>query len=249
MRPARSARRPRCGPLVGGASNRRREDRRSSAATRSEELEAPDRGHVANRLMLPSRGCSRTTHRSSSACASAIEAEAPAIEQFPAHRLVQPLDLARGGRRVRGGQEVADPVAQADPVEGHGSGPVGEPAREGLAVVGQGLLGDAVALQRLDECVAHGPSRRSRDQLRAHAEARVIVDPGDRPCTRCRPRAGPHPSRPSARAPSAAIAPSACSRSRVAGVALAWRGSRRPERSSARGARPCPRECPRSSDR
>jgi len=54
-----------------------------------------------------------------------------------------------------------------------------EPAGEDLAVVGEDLAGNAVALQRLQQRLAHRPGRRPYDQLGDHAEPRVVVDPGD----------------------------------------------------------------------
>jgi hypothetical protein len=47
------------------------------------------------------------------------------VEELAAHRLVQPLDLAGGGRRVGRRQQVADAVVVAEAVEQHrpGTGP------------------------------------------------------------------------------------------------------------------------------
>jgi len=67
---------------------------------------------------------------------------------------------------------VADPVVQAGRIERHGRGLAGEPAGEDPAVVGEDLLGDAVAAERLQERLAHGPRRRPQDELRDHAEPR-----------------------------------------------------------------------------
>jgi hypothetical protein len=97
------------------------------------ELEAPDRWDVPDPLVLPLEvvvgdpsveRCLRVLDRSGP----------PPREKLGAHRLVQPLDLASGGRRVRGGEDMADAVSQADPVERHGGRLVGEPAGEDLAV-------------------------------------------------------------------------------------------------------------------
>jgi hypothetical protein len=54
--------------------------------------------------------------------------------RYRPHRLVQPFHLAGGGRRVRGGQQVPDPVLGADPVEAHRPGSEPEPRGEDLAV-------------------------------------------------------------------------------------------------------------------
>ena len=71
--------------------------------------------------------------------------EPPALQQLLADRLVQALDLAGRCGRVRRGEQVADPVVHTDPVEGDGRRLVSEPAGEDLAVVGQDLIGRAVA--------------------------------------------------------------------------------------------------------
>ena len=67
---------------------------------------------------------------------------------------MQALDLAGGGGRIGSGEEVSDPVVEADTVEQHIGGLVGA-AGEDLAVVSEDLLGDPVGVERFQERVAH----------------------------------------------------------------------------------------------
>ncbi len=67
------------------------------------------------------------------------------LEELAAHGLVQPLDLAGGGRRVRRRQQMADAVVVADPVKQHRPGPWAEPGGEYFAVVGEDRLWYPVA--------------------------------------------------------------------------------------------------------
>ena len=66
-------------------------------------------------------------------------------EQFGAQRLVEALDLAGGRRAARRGEQVADAVLAAEAVEEHQARATPEARREHLAVVGEDLLGGAVA--------------------------------------------------------------------------------------------------------
>jgi hypothetical protein len=102
----------------------------------------------------------------------------PAEEPRP-HRLVQPLHLARGGRRVRRGQQVPDPVLRADPIKAHRSRAQPEPGCEHLAVVSQDLLRHPVLAQRRGQRVTHRPGRGPADDLGADHEPGVVIDPGD----------------------------------------------------------------------
>jgi hypothetical protein len=60
--------------------------------------------------------------------------ETPQVEELLAHGAVQPFDLAGGGRRVGGSQEVANAVVLADAVEEHVGRLVGQPRSEDLAI-------------------------------------------------------------------------------------------------------------------
>lgn len=71
--------------------------------------------------------------------------EDPSGEELLAQRAVEALDLAGRGGAARGGQSVGDPVLAADAVEERLGVGVAEACREDLPVVGQDLLGDAVA--------------------------------------------------------------------------------------------------------
>jgi hypothetical protein len=60
------------------------------------------------------------------------------VEQLPAQRLMEALDLARGGRRARRREPMRDPIAAADLVEQHlRAAP--EAIAELLAIIGQAL--------------------------------------------------------------------------------------------------------------
>lgn len=107
------------------------------------ELEAPDGRLVAQGLML-SLVVVVDDPDIESGLALFGRLEALLREELLSHRLVQPLDLARRGRRIGGGEEMTDPVVEADAIEQHVGGLVGEPAGEDLAVIGQDLFRDAV---------------------------------------------------------------------------------------------------------
>ncbi len=83
---------------------------------------------------------------------------------------MQTLDLSGGRRRIGGGEDVSDPVVEADAVEQHVGGLASQPAGEDLAVVGQDLLRYAVAIESLEERIAHRSRGRSRDDLCHHTE-------------------------------------------------------------------------------
>ena len=67
----------------------------------------------------------------------------------------------------------------ADAVEEHEARAAPEARREDLAVVGQDLLGGAVAAHRREEGLADGPGSGPGREVRADAEAAVVVDAGD----------------------------------------------------------------------
>ena len=99
--------------------------------------------------------------------------------QLLAQGLVEPLDLAGGGRGPDPGQPVGDAVLPQDPLEQHlGRAGLAKPAGELLTVIGQDLLRHPVASQRRRQPPAHRPAGRSHHDLRAHAIARVVIDPG-----------------------------------------------------------------------
>ena len=67
------------------------------------------------------------------------------VQQLELQRLVQPLDLARGGRRPGLGQPLGDAVLPADPLEQHlGRAGLDEPAGKHRAVIGEHFLGHPV---------------------------------------------------------------------------------------------------------
>ena len=73
---------------------------------------------------------------------------------------------------------MGDGVVAADPVEEHFPA-LAEPVGELLAIVGQYLIGDAIAAQGLGEGQAHRPPGRFRDDPGGDAEPGVVIDPGD----------------------------------------------------------------------
>jgi len=77
---------------------------------------------------------------------TAFDAKTVALRRLWWNRSILPV-----GRRADSGVSVRDAVLAADPVEQdlHGQGT--EAAREDLAVVGQDLIGDTVAVQRCCE--------------------------------------------------------------------------------------------------
>jgi hypothetical protein len=105
--------------------------------------------------------------------------ERPIGQELPAEALVEALDLAGGGGRSDRGVTMGDAVLPADPVEHdfHRLGP--EPSGEALAVVGQDLVGNPVATKRPHQHLTHGLGGRPAHQTRGHAEAAVVVHPGD----------------------------------------------------------------------
>ena len=91
---------------------------------------------------------------------------------------MEPLDLARGGRRPRRGQQVLDAVLPADPIEQHLTGAGPEPAGEHLAVVGQDLGRHTMRAHRQRQRLTRRPGRRPGHDQRRDAEPRVVIDPG-----------------------------------------------------------------------
>jgi hypothetical protein len=144
----------------------------------SGELEAADRGDVADALVL-AVGVVVADPCVEGPLRVAETDQARLGKELLAHGLVEPLDLAGGRRRIRRSEDVADPVVMTDPVEEHHRGLGRTLAGEDLAVVGEDLLGDPVAAQGLDQRITDGLGRRSHHELGADAEPRVIVDPGD----------------------------------------------------------------------
>lgn len=92
---------------------------------------------------------------------------------------MEALDLAGGGRRVGLGQPLGDALLPADALKQHLTVGRVEPAGEDLAVIGQQLLRNAVALQRRGEHAAHRASGGVGDQSGGHTEPGVVIDPGD----------------------------------------------------------------------
>jgi hypothetical protein len=76
-----------------------------------------------------------------SAWAASTEAKTPADEELGPQRLVETLELARGGRRAGRREQVADAVLPAYAVEEHLAGAGAEAPGEDLAVVGEDLIG------------------------------------------------------------------------------------------------------------
>ena len=101
------------------------------------------------------------------------------VQQFVLQGLVQPLDLARGGRRPGPSPPGGDAVLPADPLEQHlGRAGLDEPAGEHGAVIGEYLLGHPVDGHRLHESPADrpggGPPHRGGDD----AVPGMVIDPG-----------------------------------------------------------------------
>ncbi len=105
------------------------------------------------------------------------EAVVVGCEELGSQGAMEPLDLAGRGRRVRGGQQVPDPVFVADPVEQHGARSEPEAGGEYFAVVRQDLIGHPVGAHGEAQRVAHRAGRGPGDEPRAHAEPRVVIDP------------------------------------------------------------------------
>lgn len=99
------------------------------------------------------------------------------VEEFTPQRLMEPLDLARRGRRRRLGQPVRDPVLPADPVEQHLT-TTAEPGGELLAVVGQHLFRYPEHLQGPGKGRADRPSGRPLDHRRDHAVPGMVIHSG-----------------------------------------------------------------------
>ncbi len=93
---------------------------------------------------------------------------------------MQPLHLARRGRRPRRGQQVLGSRSprRSGRTTPHWPTPRPEPTGEHLPVVGQDLLRDAMATQRGQQRLTHRPGGGPRDQHRRHHEPGVVVDPG-----------------------------------------------------------------------
>ena len=92
---------------------------------------------------------------------------------------MEALDLAGRGRLPHAGEAVGDALLAADAVEEDLGRPRSVAAGEDLAVVGQDLVGDAVALKGGEEHAADGPRDRPVHESGRDAEAAVVVDPGD----------------------------------------------------------------------
>src|SRR3546814_20935162 len=75
--------------------------------------------------------------------------EGDLAEVLAAQGLVEPLDLACRGRRVRRSEEMADAVLVADPIEQHRAWALPAPAGDDLTVFGEDLVRDSVAGQAL----------------------------------------------------------------------------------------------------
>jgi hypothetical protein len=105
------------------------------------------------------------------------------VEQLPAQRLMEALDLPGRGRRARLREPVRDPVAAADLVEQHlaTAAAATEARGELLAVIGEDLLRRPIALKRFAEGQKDRAPGRALDHPREHAEPRVIIDAGDDP--------------------------------------------------------------------
>jgi hypothetical protein len=77
--------------------------------------------------------------------------ETLAGEQLDPKRLVEAFDLAGRGRAADPGAQMGDAVLAADPIEQDLGRVRAEPAGEHLAVVGQHLIWEPVALQSGDK--------------------------------------------------------------------------------------------------
>jgi hypothetical protein len=104
--------------------------------------------------------------------------EAAAGQQLGSQGLVEGFDLAGGGRAADAGEPVGDPLLAADAVEQHLAGVGAKAPGEDLAVVGQQLLRDAVAVQGGPEHPADGLGVGSLHQPSGHAEPGMVVDAG-----------------------------------------------------------------------
>ena len=92
---------------------------------------------------------------------------------------VEALHLARGGRRVGGGQAVLDAEVVTDPVEQHRPWSGAESGGEDFAVIGENLVGGTVLPQCEGEGVTHRPGCCSGHDAGTDAVAAVVVDAGD----------------------------------------------------------------------
>ncbi len=81
------------------------------------------------------------------------------VEELPRAASCAALHLAGRGRRAGRGEQVADAVLRADPVEEHRPRAVAEAAGEHLAVVGEDLVRHAMASAALGQGVAHRAGR------------------------------------------------------------------------------------------
>src|SRR5439155_764655 len=118
----------------------------------SARAEAALGGEVAQSLVRPLRVVvGHPLIESLLGCLQGLE-HLPGVE-LDSKRLVEALDLARGGRRAWLGEDVVDPVLPANAVEQHLDRGLGEAASEDLAVVGYNMERDAVGLHGRVEVV------------------------------------------------------------------------------------------------
>nr|WP_232376657.1 hypothetical protein [Amycolatopsis aidingensis] len=103
---------------------------------------------------------------------------------------MQPLDLARRGRRARLGQPLLDPILPADPLEEHLHRlRLDVPTGELRSVIREHFRGHTVTTHRRGERRADRPPGRDRDHRRDDDEPGVVIDTGDqlaRPAVRQR---------------------------------------------------------------
>ena len=102
------------------------------------------------------------------------------VEEFVLQGLMPAFDLAGGGGRVGLGEQLADAVAAADPLEQHFCrARLAESSGELLAVVCEHFVGDAVGPHRGDEGAADSAGGTTADGGGDHAEPGVVVEAGD----------------------------------------------------------------------
>ena len=93
---------------------------------------------------------------------------------------MQPLDLARGGRRGGPGQPLGNAVFQADPLKQHHRRAwLDEPAGKYRPVIAQHFLRDAIGGHRIEECLTDRPGGRTHDRRRQNAVTGVVIDASD----------------------------------------------------------------------
>src|ERR1700736_5949069 len=98
-------------------------------------VEAALRGGVGQRLMRTLRGVVVNPFVQRLLCCLQVAEHLPGVE-LDSEGLVEALDLAGGGRRVRRREQVVDPVLATDPVEEHLDRWLGKAPGEDLSVVG-----------------------------------------------------------------------------------------------------------------